>query len=195
MKIGLFGGSFNPPHLGHRIFAQIFKEQGNLDQLWVMVSPVPPHKNVESLVDYEHRLSMSKINFEFMDGVIIKQVEEELPPPHFTINTLKYLLKQFPKDTFYLCIGEDSLRSFETWNSPNEILNLVDLLVVKRDHLTDTLPKIIQDKKDRVHWLNADTVPISSELIRYQLKNGIDSSEYLEPKVLDYITKHKLYGS
>lgn len=193
MNIGLFGGSFNPPHIGHRIFAGVFKEKGNLDQVWVMVNPEPPHKSDIHLIDYHYRLEMSKMNFNSMDGVIINEIETSLPSPHYTIDSLKHIISLYPDCTFYLCIGEDSLRTFDSWKSPNEIFSLVDLFVVKRDNATDKLPNIVLQNSDKIHWLEADTIPISSNMIRSKLKRGEDISEYLLPEVHDYIKKHKLY--
>jgi len=195
MKIGLFGGSFNPPHRGHRTFASVFKAQGLLDQVWILVSPDPPHKDGENLVPYEHRHKMALLNFEGLDGVLINQIEEDLPAPHYTVHTLKHLKKNFPDVTFFLCLGEDSIRSFESWKSPNEILDMVEILVVRRDHTSTELPKMILDNSHRIHWLDAKTESVSSSLVRKYLQEGRDISEYLDSRVFEYIQTHKLYRS
>jgi nicotinate-nucleotide adenylyltransferase len=195
MKIGLFGGSFNPPHLGHRAFARTFKELGQLDQVWILVSPEPPHKESLSLADYRHRLEMARINFESLEGIVINRSEERLPSPHFTVNTIKELQESYPNHTFFLCLGEDSIRNFDTWKSPDDILSMVEILVVKRESSSEKLPDSVLSNLDRVHWLESDVMPISSSQIRDKLHRGLDVSEYIDSQVLEYIRMNRLYIS
>ena len=116
-KIGLFFGSFNPVHIGHVELANAFLKQANLEELWVVLTPQNPHKKSIDLAQDYHRLQMLKEAFSTQSKYIkISEVEFLLTAPYYTANTLDYLEKQYPKCTFSILMGSDSLETLPSWN-------------------------------------------------------------------------------
>jgi len=130
-KIGLFGGTFDPVHNGHVSIARSFMNSGVIDELWILLTPNPPHKKDGKQVQYSSRLAM--LNNAFADlPVTILTIENDLPKPSYTFQTIRHLKKEHPNYEFYFCMGEDSLAQFDTWKFFKEILEEANLLVAKR---------------------------------------------------------------
>ena len=110
MRIGIYGGSFNPIHKGHTQLAASIVAQGLVDELWLMVSPLNPLKSgeVSDIAEYEHRLRMAELATQRIDGVKVSDFERSLPLPSYTITTLGELQKAYPEHEFALVIGADN---------------------------------------------------------------------------------------
>ncbi|WP_445665040.1 nicotinate (nicotinamide) nucleotide adenylyltransferase [Fodinibius sp. AD559] len=190
-SIGLLGGSFDPVHNGHLSIAESFLDSDLLDELWVLLTPDPPHKTDQAQADYQLRLEMLQAAFEDFDDVKVSNLEKKLPQPSYTIQTLEYLKDQHPDYAFYLCIGGDSLRDFKNWKDWQKILDHTDLLVAQRPS-SDT-QKIDKFLKDHVHFINHEPIQISSTVIRNAVANGDDISDLVPLSVKNIIDNKQLY--
>ena len=168
MKIGIYGGSFNPIHFGHIGLAKWVVENTDLDELWLMVSPNNPLKDKNTLADENERLAAAKRAIG--DGlsaiskrIVVSDFEFHLPRPTYTANTLRELTKAYPEHNFTLIIGEDNLRIFHQWKESQYILDHYRVFVYPRHGCQNyTLPQA----KD-LHFLHdAPYFDISSTEIR-----------------------------
>src|SRR5262245_40434030 len=110
MRIGVFGGTFDPVHYGHLILAEQCREQGRLDQVWFLPAPWPPHKDVEALTRYEQRLEMLQLALAGNPALAINEIEREREGPSYTVDTLAELHRRHPEHDFFLLVGSDMLR-------------------------------------------------------------------------------------
>lgn len=191
MKIGIFGGSFDPIHTGHAIIAQHVITSGIVDQLWLMVSPVNPLKadKVRQVSDAD-RLRMVEMVSRPMEGVETSAFEFSMPKPSYTIDTLNALQEKFPDDEFYLITGGDNWQIFNKWRNSEEILAKYHLLIYPRLGYEVNIPAELQD---RVKLIDAPVIELSSTEIRERLANGESVRYYVPDEVLGYIERHHLY--
>ena len=140
MKIGIFGGSFNPIHTGHVALAQAVLKQCELDEVWLMVSPLNPLKRNDSdLLDDSLRYQLARKALEGINGVKACDYEFHLPKPSYTWNTLQNLSKDYPDHRFCLLIGGDNWAHFERWRHWKDILRHYDVIVYPRDEFAGTI--------------------------------------------------------
>lgn len=189
--IGLFGGTFDPPHNGHRAIAKSFLKSGVIDELWVLLTPYPPHKSEADQSVYAIRKEMVEAAFEDISRLRISTVENELPKPSYSYKTIQHLKKEFPDATFYFCMGEDSLSQFHTWKAYKKILEECDLLVAQRPGVShsDTAPHILEQAR----FVNHIPLDISSTQVKERIKSGDSVQEMIPPKVLKIIEKEQIY--
>jgi nicotinate (nicotinamide) nucleotide adenylyltransferase len=191
MKIGIFGGSFDPIHIGHAIIAQHIISSGAVDRLWFMVSPVNPLKvGKERLVTDTDRLRMVEMVSRPMEGVETSAFEFTMPRPSYTIDTLNALQAKFPDDEFYLVTGGDNWQIFSKWRNSDEILAKYHLLIYPRLGYDVVIP---DELKDRVTLVDAPIIEISSTEVRERLSNGQSVRYYVPDEVLAYIERKNLY--
>ena len=186
MKIGLFGGSFNPVHNAHVKLASTICREAGLDEVWFMVTPHNPLKRQEGLMDEKDRLAMVRIALEKEPDLKASDYEFHLERPSFTWNTLQHLSKDYPTDEFYIIIGGDNWEIFNHWAHHEEILRDYHIIVYPRkDSLMDTtsLPP-------SVSIIRMPEMDISSTMIREMLRNGEDISPYVSPNVAEYLHKN-----
>ena len=140
MKIGIFGGSFNPIHTGHVALAQAVLKQCELDEVWLMVSPLNPLKRNDSdLLDDSLRYQLARKALEGINGVKACDYEFHLPKPSYTWNTLQNLSKDYPDHCFTLLIGGDNWAHFQRWRHWKDILWHHDVIVYPRDEFAGTI--------------------------------------------------------
>ena len=191
MRIGIFGGSFDPIHTGHAIIAQYMISSGLVDRLWFMVSPVNPLKvDKERQVADTDRLRMVEMVSHPMDGVETSAFEFTMPRPSYTIDTLNALQAKFPDDEFYLVTGGDNWQIFNKWRNSEEILAKYHLLIYPRLGYEVNIPVELQD---RVKLVDAPIIELSSTEIRQRLANGKSVRYYVPDEVMGYIERHHLY--
>ena len=168
--------------------ARSFLKSGLIDNLLVLLTPDPPHKRNIEKPSYHHRMEMLRLAFSEMERITISDLETTLPQPSYTLQTVNHLTKRYPDTLFYLCIGEDSLASFDTWYNYNEILDKTDLLTAERPgYSAENIPENIRES---VIFVDHNPVDISSTRIRSQsFKKNYDCPE----PVIDYILTHRLY--
>jgi len=193
MRIGIYGGSFNPVHKGHTSLAKFIVEKGFVDELWLLVSPLNPLKQTSSndIASYEHRIQMAELATESVKGVKVSDFESRLPIPSYTVNTLKALTKAYPEHTFALIIGADNLQCIGRWYKHEEIMSNYDILVYRRpgyDIDKETLPK-------RVKLVDTPLYDISSTQIRHAVKSENEDlqKQWIDERVKKYIKDQNLY--
>ena len=193
MRIGIFGGSFDPIHIGHAIIAQHIISSEIVDRLWFMVSPVNPLKvDKQRQVADTDRLRMVEMVSHPMEGVETSALEFTMPKPSYTIDTLNTLQEKFPNDEFYLVIGADNWTVFGKWRNSEEILEKYHVLVYPRlGHEVD----IPDELKERVTLVDAPVIELSSTVIRQRLADGKSVRYYVPDEVLGFIERNKLYQS
>ena len=191
MKIGIFGGSFDPIHIGHAIIAQHIISSGAVDRLWFMVSPVNPLKvGKERQVADTDRVRMVEMVSRPMEGVETSAFEFTMPRPSYTIDTLNALQAKFPDDEFYLVTGGDNWQIFNKWRNSEEILAKYHLLIYPRLGYEVVIP---DELKDRVALLDAPIIELSSTEIRERLAKGLSVRYSVPDEVLGFIERHNLY--
>ena len=181
MKIGIYGGSFNPIHFGHTGLAQWVVNNTDLDEVWLMVSPNNPLKDASILADEQKRLAAAK---EIIgDGrlasgkrIIVSDFEFTLPRPNYTANTLMELQKQYPQHEFTLIIGEDNLEIFPKWREYTYLLENFRILVYPRKGSEKSVEQMMQELetahiKEVQLLANAPYFEISSTELRKNLHN------------------------
>ncbi|MEO0565382.1 MAG: nicotinate (nicotinamide) nucleotide adenylyltransferase [Chloroflexota bacterium] len=196
-RIGIFGGSFNPLHQGHLIVAEFAAESISLDK--ILFTPVvdPPHKDGRGLVPIEHRCRMIDMSIGGNDRFDLSMVDSDRPGPHYSVDTVQIVGKQFEGSDIYFVMGGDSLRSFPKWHDPMGIVAHCRLAVMRRPSYKPVQPDMHDDVlpglSDHIDMIEAPPIGISSTRIREQLQMG-KSVRYLVPdNVLDYIHEHQLY--
>jgi nicotinate-nucleotide adenylyltransferase len=222
-RIGLFGGTFNPVHLGHRAIAESFLRSRLFQELWILVTPDPPHKadKPDALAPFADRLAMTKLAFADLDRVRVSELEASLDRPHYTLRTIQAIRQNHPAFRLFYCMGEDSLQSFPTWYKPKQILEEVTLVVAGRPVESDREEMNLSEDAssasgtsgsldsqetqyesdirkmmlEKTVFVDHDSVDISSSRIRKQLAQGRigDVEQVLHPEVLFYIQEHALY--
>ena len=187
-RIGLFGGSFDPIHLGHLAILRSFLSSGYIDELWLLVNPHPPHKDTTD-ANYIDRLNMVEMATKDIDGCLISRIEEDLPIPNYSYKTIDYVIDTLGYPEVFFCLGSDSIDSFSSWKEYEKILERVRLLVAQRKS-DFTLPAYLKSKAILVEH---ELMTISSTDLRGKLQTGEPLDEYLHSTTIDYISKHNLY--
>ena len=187
MKIGIYGGSFDPPHYGHRNIAEFIIKELNLDKL--LIIPVGKGSyGKETATPAECRLEMSKLAFEKIDKVEVSPIEIDSKELCYTIDTLNNIIKKYGKDNEYFeIIGEDSANYFDKWKEYKKILELSTVIVLKRKGYTN----VVESSKIKI--LDNPYFNISSTEIKNKIKNCEDISEYVGKEIDEYIKNKKLY--
>ena len=176
MKVGIYGGSFNPIHNGHIALAEAFLRQAELDEVWFMVSPQNPLKANARLLDDKIRFKMVQKVLKHKRNLIACDYEFHLPKPSYTWDTLQRLSNDFPQHQFTLLIGSDNWTAFDRWYHHEDILQNYKIVIYPR--LGDEIGK--NELPDSVSLLNAEFINISSTEIRERISNG-KSIDHLVP--------------
>lgn len=196
--IGLFGGTFNPPHLGHVKAAKAYREQVCGDGLIVMPSHRPPHKRIEDgSPTAKQRLELCSLAFGDIGEISDYEINRD--SISYTYNTVKYLESIFPDKKISLYIGTDMLFYFEKWYSFEYLLENVFLAVASRTGVTDDNLKCECDRLREKYGANIILLELEPEIvssteIRELIKNGGKAEKYLPAAVYDYIKKNGLYN-
>ena len=170
MKIGIYGGSFNPVHFGHVGLAKWVIEHTDLDELWLLVSPNNPLKPVDILAPETERLAAVREAIQDIPGLKASDFEFGLPRPSYTANTLRALQKAYPEHEFTLIIGEDNLAIFDHWREHDFILSHFHIMVYPRHGSENSpLPDCIQKARNITFLANAPYFDVSSTQIRESL--------------------------
>lgn len=196
-RLGLFGGTFDPPHLGHLILASEAQFQLELTRLLWTLTPDPPHKQDQPITPIEHRLAMVNLAIEDNPAFELSRVELDRPGPHYTLDTVQILAEQNPDAEIVPIIGGDSLHDLPTWHRPKELLYAAHWIGVMRrpgesenlDELERQLPGI----SSKIHYVDAPLLEIASREIRSRIANREPFRYYLPRPVYEYIIEHHLY--
>ena len=166
MKIGIYGGSFNPVHFGHVGLAKWVIENTDLDELWLLVSPNNPLKTAKILAPEQQRLEGVRQAIKDIPGLVASDFEFSLPRPSYTANTLRELQRAYPEHEFTLIIGEDNIAIFDQWREYEYILLNFRIFVYPRNLSTPNNPSILSNP-NILYLKGAPTFDISSTAIRH----------------------------
>lgn len=191
MKIGVFGGTFNPPHNGHVRLAKAAADELKLDKLLVIPSCIPPHKIAAKLADGQERLEMCRLAFGGDPRLEVSPMELERGSRSYTVETLRELKALYPDSELYFIVGSDMLESFDKWYLWQEILSLSVLCAASREEGYSPDLSRFGKLAERIKIITLDLLEVSSTQIRNSA--GEVSSELLDPKVAAYIREHGLY--
>lgn len=199
MKIGIFGGTFDPVHMGHLILAEQCRAQVHLDQVWFMPAAHPPHKSGPGLTRFEQRCEMLELATAGHPAFRVERLEKDLPPPSYTSETLKELCRLHPQNQFDLLMGSDGLPDLPGWHEPRQVIERAGLIVVPRpgvmlwtgDRLASALG--LDVSAVRLRFVACPLIEISSRELRRSITDGM-SIRYLVPRAVEeYIRERKLY--
>lgn len=190
MKIGIFSGSFNPIHVGHLILANYIVEYTDIEEVWLLVSPLNPLKSEDDLSDKYVRLEMTKLALKGYPKIKASDFEFDLPKPSYTINTLDALKVKYPEHDFTLVIGADNWAIFESWHETDKILENYKLKIYPRLGFRIKIPDRL---KQKVEALDSPIIEVSSTFIREGIEIGKNMRPFLTENVYDYIIEKGLY--
>ena len=191
---GLFGGTFDPPHVGHLALAEWARERLKLDEVVFMPVGQPPHKRSARMSSARHRLAMTRLATRGNPAFRVSSVEVGARSPSYTVDTLRRLREERPRDRWYLLIGSDSLGEFHTWREPESILRLSTLAVAERPGCGEEAWRR-WGKRPGLVSLGNPGLDVSSTMVRARARAG-QSLRYLVPDaVAAYIARHRLYRS
>jgi nicotinate-nucleotide adenylyltransferase len=190
MKIGLFFGSFNPIHIGHLIIANYMANYTTLDQVWLIVSPHNPLKDIDGLTNMYDRLEMANLALENSANIKVKDIEFKLPQPSYTIDTLTHLKEKYPEHSYSLIMGSDNLVSFKKWKNYELIL---------RDYHIHVYPRPGYESQDfsghpSVTITDTPLMEISATFIRKSILNKKNVQFFVPDKVLEFIESKSMYS-
>lgn len=192
-KVGILGGTFDPPHIGHIALAGQVKKELKLSEVLVIPAFKPPLKKGEAS-SYKDRFEMTRLAFAGMDGFAVSDIEKKLGGISYTINTIRALKEIYPQKTdFYLIIGGDQLFTIEKWYRYEAILKECHVVAVTRGDMSYTDMQEYANELGRVRVLNLDIPDVSSRAIREAAADGGDISEHVPAAVADYIGTEGLY--
>lgn len=198
-KIGIYGGSFNPPHKGHILAAKEFKQKLNLDLLLLIPAAAPPHKQLAAdSPDGKTRAALTRLAFADCPWAQVDELELERDGASYTVDTLGILRERYPDDELYLCMGTDMFTSFASWRQPEKILSMAKIAMAHRtnadrEELRAAAEKIRSLGQEPV-LIENDFIDISSTHIRRLLILG-SASEFVSAPVLEKIYAQGLYGT
>jgi nicotinate-nucleotide adenylyltransferase len=192
-KTGIFGGTFNPPHIGHLEIAKEAKIRFGLDNVIFVPSFIPPHKDPRAILESKHRANMVKLLIESSPDLIFSDYELSKRTVSYSIDTIRYFETEFPGKKFYFIVGSDAFYDIDTWKEHDLVLKLIDFIIYERKGS----PKEKVTKKfqglNNISWIENRYINLSSSDIRDEIRNGVNSIEEIGEKVHEYIEKNKLY--
>jgi nicotinate-nucleotide adenylyltransferase len=196
-RIGIYGGTFDPPHLGHLILAETAASSLNLETVLFVPAADPPHKHSSIIrAPAHHRLAMVEKAIAGNPRFGLSRVDMDRPGPHYSVEMLRLLHQQYPGSEFLFLIGSDSLRDLPTWSRPAELIELAALGVMRRPGPSpdlDDLDVKIPGLRQRIVWIDAPLIEISGTVIAGRIAAGL-SVRYLVPDAVRlYIESNGLY--
>ena len=196
--VAIFGGTFNPPHFGHRQMLEHISGLSFIDKILVIPTKIPPHKDALALADEKHRLEMCKILADGISKASVSDIELNRVGRSYTIDTLNELKHVYPNSRLAITIGADMMTSFDKWKDYEEILKLADIIAFYREGESLEEYNAAADKLGKlganIHLVSAKVMEVSSSEVRNSFCTGICVSSKLQPKISEYIIKNKLYG-
>ncbi len=199
LRLGVFGGTFDPPHVGHLILAQEAVDQLRLDRLLWVLTPHPPHKVDQTISSLEIRFKLVMAAIEDNPSFELSRVDIDRPAPHYAVDTLQILKDQYPTAEIFYLIGGDSLHDLPGWHQPHRLIMQMDGLGVMRRpgdqvdlrDLEQKIPGITQ----KIHFIEAPLLEISARQIRQRIAAGRAYRYYLPPAVYQIIESLGIYRS
>jgi len=201
-RLGLFGGTFDPWHRGHELVLTRVAASGLVDEILVVPAAQPPHKTLP-LTPFGQRLAMVTAALASRPRVRALDIEVRLPPPSYTLHTVRQLLSSLRPHSLALILGADGFLDLHRWHAAAELLAQVELLVLTRPPWTGAelaqqeqrLRALGIHPQPAIHCLAGEELALSSSEVRRRLAAGDDPAGLVPPPVADYIRRHGLYGA
>lgn len=197
MRIGIFGGSFNPPHNGHIHLAKSVHEALQLDEVWLVPAKQPPHKSSAAYAPAEDRLAMCRLAAQAYPWMRAEDYELRQDAVSYSYYTVTHFAKLYPDAKFFFLIGGDMLRIFTKWHRWQEILQYTAIAAIAREPQEYAeLEKCAEELRQygEIHLLNVETLTISPTKIRENVEKRQNNSCYLPEKIVQYINERNLYA-
>jgi nicotinate-nucleotide adenylyltransferase len=195
--LGLFGGTFDPPHIGHLILSAEADAQLRLDRLLWILTPDPPHKQGQPITPLIHRLAMVKLAISNNSRFELSTAEIDRPGPQYALDTVQIIAKRNPSADLVYIMGGDSLGDLPAWHRPADFVAALKVIgVLRRPGDSIDLPaleKIIPGLSAKVRYLKAPLLDIAAHEIRQRIVDSRPFRYFLPPAVYDYILEHNLY--
>lgn len=197
LRVGLYGGTFSPPHLGHLHAAREFAKALDLDRLVIMPANIPPHKRVSHFVDGETRLELCRLTFGSIECAEISDFEIKKEGVSYTVETLRHMAAA-DAELFMLC-GDDMFLTLDTWRCAEEIFSLTAVVCMRR-YLTDVTPLLLKKAEyeekygARVYFIDESAYPLSSTEIRERLTAGESCEGLLHGAAEEFILENGIYA-
>ena len=200
MRIGIFGGTFDPVHLGHLMLAEQSREQAKLDEVWFVPAARPPQKRNQTISPFDRRVEMLQLAIAGQPQFRVDRIESTRPGPSYTTDTLSALATAYPDHEWFLIVGGDCIADFPTWYQPAQILTQATLLVIERPGIVSgTIAELLTTLKlptEAMRGWQSIAVPmtsLASRDLRTRAKEG-RSLRYLVPAAVEiYIRERGLY--
>lgn len=191
MRLGLFGGTFDPIHFGHLILAESCREACRLDRVWFIVAGSPPHKP-GGRTPVADRIEMVRVAIAGHSAFDVSEIEAKRPGPHYSIETIEAIQREQPNDELFFLIGADSLVDLPLWREPERIAQLSTLVVVNRPGIESLSPDLGPEMRPPI-FVNVPPIGIASSELRRRREEG-RSIRYQVPRGVEaYIEAHRLY--
>lgn len=198
MRIGILGGTFNPPHLGHLICAQEAYLQLGLDRVTLIPARIPPHKPVEDEPGAEHRLELCRLAIRGDEQRFsVSGLEVAREGPSYTVDTLEELHSSAPDHELFLIVGGDIAAGLPNWHEPERVLSLATLAVAKRPGTSRAaVDEALGSLRggERTRFFRMPRIAISSTMLRERVRRHESIRYFVPDPVISYIERHRLYG-
>ena len=197
-SLGILGGTFNPPHLGHLAIARHARDRLELQCVALMPARRPPHKAIEQDPGCGHRLAMCRLLVEGCRGLSVCELETERDGPSYTVDSLSAIHASHPDAALTLIVGADIASTLPTWREPERLLGLADLAVAARPGSDDRSVSAALaglSGSARVQQLHSPVLDVSSSLVRERAHRGEPIEELVGGPIAGYIAEHGLYGA
>jgi nicotinate-nucleotide adenylyltransferase len=196
-RLGIFGGTFDPPHVGHLILATEAQYQLQLERVLWVLTPYPPHKAGQSISPVDERFQLLSASLEDNPDFELSRVDLDRPAPHYAVDTVALLRKTYPAAELVYLMGGDSLADLPTWHTPQAFVQVCDEIgVMQRPRRAYNLPDlemILPGLTRRVRFIQAPLLEISSSRLRHRIAEGQPCRYYFLPRVYQIIQERGLY--
>ena len=207
-RLGVLGGTFDPPHYGHLLLADTARVQLRLERVLFVPAGQPPHKPQAQPTLVAHRVALvqAALTDASEPAFSLSRVDVDRPGPHYTVDTLKILYEAFPAVQIWFLIGADSLADLPKWRMPHRIISLVRLGVLSRPGYVADLDALAArlsvvdgsataiDLRQHIDWLTGPSLDISSTALRARARQQLPLRYLVPPSVEAYVREHSLYG-
>ncbi|MGZ4224141.1 MAG: nicotinate-nucleotide adenylyltransferase [Solirubrobacteraceae bacterium] len=196
MRIGILGGTFNPPHLGHLVAAQEAHRELGLDRVLLVPAGTPPHKPVDDEPGAKHRLELCRLAISDDARFAVSDLELRRDGPSYTVDTLKVLSTRAPSDELFLILGGDIAAGLPKWHEPERVLELATVAIAKRRGTAkSTVDEALAQLRggERARFFQMPRIGISSTMVRRRVRAGQPIRYFVPDGVMHYIETHGLY--
>lgn len=198
MKIGIMGGTFDPPHIGHLVIAEQAYQQLQLDAIWFAPVGQPPHKDNQLVTPAVHRVEMTRLAIRNNPHFALIEDDVKRPAPHYITVLFEMLQEAHRGYQWYLIIGGDSFVELPRWYQPSRLLQLTRLAVALRPGYIPDMPKLEESLPGvtaNTEWLDSPLIDLASHDLQRRARMGLSLRYIIPDRVADYIHQHQLYSN